>query len=308
MDFTLGLLGSLALAAGTAGWPYNLGQGYKNECDREIIVGVVDTGINDQTPGIRRNVRRNPLETLDGRDNDQNGLVDDVAGWDFAFNNNRPEDRNGHGTHISQIVLGNSNPRLATSLKCQPKIRIVPINYHTESWANLERSNSAFRYALNYPGMQIINYSSGGATESSEELALFRRLETAGIVVVVAAGNDGQDLTKVPYFPASYGFDNIVPVANCSKFGYLLPSSNYSGPTKFCSLGLSVEAQVKLKKFVSLSGTSQSAPFVTRALAILMSENRTWTAKDALRRLCAAASPLKGTTCGYMDLEKALKK
>lgn len=309
MDFTLGLLGSLTLLSGiNQSWPYNLGAGYKNECSREIVVGVVDTGLTDQLREVRRSVKVNRREIIDGKDNDSNGYVDDVAGWDFGYQDRRPEDTNGHGTHVTQILLGNALPVLPGELKCRPKIRVVPIKYYNTRWANVWDSNQSLQYALNYPGMALVNYSSGGRDPSQPEKDIIERMGQAGIVVVVVAGNDAEILTETPYYPASYGLSNVVAVANCIKPGIMHPSSSRGGDTKFCALGSNVRARTHLNRVEALSGTSQAAPHVTRAIAALMSIYPALTPKQAVDKLCVTATPLQGTTCGYLNLEKALGK
>jgi len=262
-------------------------------CSPSIVVAVVDTGIDYAHPELRDNVWINRGETgawqppkgqenltacrdksCNGIDDDSNGYADDVVGWDFVNEVPLPYDVHGHGTHISGIIASKPANGVGMVGVC-PKVSIMALKYYDNSgvgYNNLQNTVRAIQYAIRN-GADIINYSGGGADPAPSEQLAIEQARQKGILFVAAAGNDGHNNDQIPYYPASYGTDNIIAVASISRDNQLLPSSNYGAKrVQVAAPGLSIVSSLPSGKFGPMSGTSQATAFVTGAAALLASQ------------------------------------
>jgi len=203
-----------------------------SKSSKTVIVAVIDTGLDIEHQDLKANV----WNSTDGESFGE--LVDTV----------------GHGTHVSGII----------SAMCD-KISIMPLKY-----TDFASSLKAIRYAIDH-GADVINYSGGGKGASSEEFALLKEAEQKGIILVAAAGNDGEDLGKSPYFPAAYGLSNIISVAATDRNNSLIKESNYGEGVDIAAPGLDIFSSLPGNRYGLLSGTSQAAAFVTGAVAMVKS-------------------------------------
>ncbi|MBX3041261.1 MAG: S8 family serine peptidase [Bdellovibrionaceae bacterium] len=243
---------------------------------RDVVVAVIDTGLDTTDPIFQTHLWTNPGETgldaqgrdkaTNGIDDDGNGFVDDVHGWDFITGTNRVVDHHGHGTHISGIILQGQEPR--TKLQGADRLRLMILKYYgpKNETDPVENSRHALRYAIEN-NVDIINYSGGGPLPDSVEKALLEQAERKGILVVAAAGNEGSNVKNRPYFPASYGFSNILSVAAHNPDNELLPASNYGGNVDLAAPGFQILSTVPGGMLGRMSGTSQATAFVTAAAA-----------------------------------------
>jgi subtilisin family serine protease len=269
---------------------------------RGVAVAVIDTGVTFDHSDLKTNDFINPSEASEGRetnckDDDQNGYLDDYRGWDFVSKDNNPTDDNGHGTHVSGIIAANRDTKGVAGV-CGVA-RIVPLKTMDDQGSGaLSDILEAFAYAQK-PSLNIklINMSVGfsGLNETSPE---FKSLQTAicgstnslikkGIIVVVAAGNDGvSNDTKTDGTHSvsanslsRLGCDNVVSVAATTNQDKLAGFSNFgSVTTAIAAPGQSIlssyfpaqttDTPPKLIDFVFLDGTSMATPFVTGALAL----------------------------------------
>lgn len=249
------------------------------------IVGVVDTGIDATHPILRNH--------LTG------------AGFDFTTNLPKPTDTHGHGTHISGIILAVSNFQA----------KILPVKFysdHNSGIVNLRNSIKALNYAIDN-GARIINYSGGGPEFSYDELAVLRRAEAKGILVVAAAGNEGQsiDLDDNKYYPASYGLSNIIVVGSYRLNGTKARSSNFgANSVNVGAPGEDIYSTLPGGQMGYMSGTSQATAVVTGIAAMMLSENTQLTAVDLKRMIEGSANKvpaLEGLVVkGKVDAQKAM--
>lgn len=256
---------------------------YCKMCYADVIVAIIDSGIHLSHKKIRDHLWQNAGEQgvdhngrdkgSNGIDDDGNGYVDDVYGWDFVERNPSPIDHNGHGTHIAGIILGWSDS--SQSAESDEKIKILPLKYYhpgANGQLNMLRSLEAFKYAID-AGVDIINYSGGGIMPDPREEALIRLAASKGIVVVTAAGNNGNDLAVQKFYPASYPSKNIFTVAALDRSGRsLLKASNFGQKVQFVALGEDVESALPHQRTGPMSGTSQATAFVSRAVAMTLSD------------------------------------
>lgn len=261
-------------------------------CSKNVIVAVVDTGIDYTHPELRENLWNNEKETgpwtppphlasqtscrdrsCNQIDDDGNGFVDDVIGWDFVNDVPLPFDTHGHGSHIAGIVGATAANGVGLSGVC-PRVRIMALKYYDSSGAgfnNLQNTVKAFHYA-NKMGAHIINYSGGGSEAATAERLALEDSRSKGILVVAAAGNDGRSNDVIPYYPASYPIDNIISVASINRQDQLLPSSNFGKIVHVAAPGLSILSTLPGARYGMMTGTSQATAFVTGAAALLLSQ------------------------------------
>lgn len=193
-----------------------------------VIIAVVDSGVAHNHPDLADNIWTNPGEVLDGQDNDNNGYIDDIHGWDFVDNDAYPEDFNLHGTHVAGTIAaqGNNNSGIAGVMW---SAGIMPLRFlDLTGSGSTSDAISAILYAK-ANGAHIINNSWGG-TEFSQ--ALKDAIDAFPGIVVCAAGNGGLDVIgdnndAIPSYPASYSSPNIISVAATNFNDSLAGFSNY---------------------------------------------------------------------------------
>ena len=262
------------------------------QCSNQVVVAVVDTGIDYTHPELKNNIWINKGETgpwmpadpksttcrdksCNGIDDDGDGLIDDVAGWDFVNDQPLPYDTHGHGTHISGIIAAESSNGVGISGIC-PQVSIMPLKYYdsgSNGMNNLQNTVKAIQYAVRM-GAHIINYSGGGADPAAAERAAIEEANRKGVLFVAAAGNDGHNNAVSPYYPASYPLDNIIGVASVNQKNQLLSSSNFGTTVHIAAPGLGIISTIPGGKFGGMSGTSQATAFVTGVAALLASQTR----------------------------------
>jgi subtilisin family serine protease len=248
--------------------------------EEEIVVAVIDTGADLLHPDIKENLWINKGESgidslgrdksKNGIDDDANGLADDFHGWNFSHHNNNLKDENGHGTHVSGIVIGLDKKR-------ESRIRIMVLKYYDSGatgMANLLSSVRAIRYAVKM-GAKIINYSGGGAFSVAEEKTAIAEAEKAGVLFVAAAGNERSNTDVYNYYPANYPLSNILSVAAHDSKGRILPSSNYGVETvDTAALGKDVFSALPHGRRGWMTGTSQATANASAVAArILLARN-----------------------------------
>lgn len=222
------------------------------------VVGIVDSGIDLDHIYLKDNLWTNPYELIDNIDNDNNGYVDDVHGWDFVNNDNVPEDSFYHGTAVAGVVKS-----------ADPNVKIIALRFQDSNGLGYTGSAaSAINYATNMKlkGINItaINLSWGGGTSSSLVLqSAISRANDAGIIVVSAAGNQGDNNDVTPRYPSSYKFSNTISVAAYGSAG-LASFSNYGkNSVEVASKGTAVYSSLPNNNYGYLSGTSFAAPYVS---------------------------------------------
>jgi len=190
----------------------------------DIVVAVVDTGIDAAHPDLAANIWTNPGEILNGVDDDGNGYIDDLHGWDFVENDNQPVDTHGHGTHVAGIIGAVGNNAVGITGVCW-RVSIMPLRFITAAdMGTTAAAIEAIEYA-DANGADVINLSWGGPAFS---LALKDAIAAAYALVVCAAGNGGVNLDSTPIYPAAYDGANILAVGASDADDFPAWFSNYS--------------------------------------------------------------------------------
>jgi hypothetical protein len=164
----------------------------------EVVVAVIDSGIQIQHPDLRANLWTNAKEAggAPGKDLDGNGYAHDVHGYDFYAKKGDPEDENGHGTHTAGTVAALKNGLGVIGVA--PQVKIMPLRFlGPQGQGSTADAILAVRYAVRM-GARIISASWGGPGYSSYLAQAVQEAIEAGVIFVAAAGNDGNDLSRMP--------------------------------------------------------------------------------------------------------------
>ena len=196
-----------------------------------VVIAVIDSGIDFNHPDLAPNIWQNPGETPDNTiDDDGNGYDDDVRGWDFVDNHNNPMDldSDGHGTHVAGTIAAKGNNTAGITGVCWTAT-IMPLRFLDASGSGTVADEvEAIDYAVNN-GAKIINASFGDYNYSQTEYDAISRANAAGVLLVAAVGNDGINDDIFPNYPSNYDLDNIISVAATDQNDSLAWFSNY-GP------------------------------------------------------------------------------
>jgi thermitase len=240
---------------------------------RNVIVAVIDTGIDANHPDLKNNLWKAPKT-------EQHLGSGNVYGWDFVTKASNPTDHHGHGTHIAGIIGAVANVNTGTAGVAQ-QIQIMPVRYYSESApgsVNLANTIKALHYAIDN-GAKIINYSGGGPEYSEEEFRAMKKAEENGVLIVAAAGNEHSDTDSEDhhYYPAAYslkGLKNIITVASIDSNNRLLPSSNWGFKSvDVAAPGEGILSTLPNGRYGKMTGTSQATAFVSGIAALLLSKN-----------------------------------
>lgn len=190
----------------------------------DVVVAVVDSGVDVTHPDLAANIWTHPDETSNGVDDDGNGYIDDIHGWDFVENDNQPIDSHGHGTHVAGIIGAVGNNGIGSTGVCW-RVSIMPLRFITAAdYGTTADAIQAIEYADDN-GADVINLSWGGSDYSQ---ALKDAIDAADVLVVCAVGNEGGNLDDAPLYPASYDSANILSVAASDADDHPAWFTNYS--------------------------------------------------------------------------------
>jgi len=247
---------------------------------RSVVVGVIDTGIDYNHPDLAANMWRNPREVAGDRlDNDGNGFVDDVYGWDFANNDADPFDDEGHGTHVAGTIgaVGNDGVGVAG---VNWQVSLMALKF---LGADGSGTTSAAVAALNYAtmmrrshGVNVVatNNSWGGGGASTALTNAIVSGGSAGILCIAAAGNESTNNDTTPSYPANVASDAVISVAAIDSYNLLAVYSNYGATTvDVAAPGSSIYSTTPNNTYSSFSGTSMAAPHVAGLAALLAAAN-----------------------------------
>ncbi len=260
------------------------------------VVAVIDSGIDFTHPDLQNNQWTNTAETADGSDNDNNGLVDDLHGWDWVAGGGKVIDEQGHGTIVAGIIAaqGNNGVGIAGVMwrAALMSLRVLD-NTGTGSVAD---AVEAMDYAVDY-GAQIINCSWGTDEVSMALKDAIQRAGTKGVVVVSSAGNSGRDIEGAPYYPSSFGLSNQISVAATDNFDRLASWSNYGGThVTVAAPGVGVLTTRMGGGYTTVSGTSAAAPIVAGVAGLIKTQRWWLTAPGTRAAVVAGARPVAELT------------
>lgn len=284
----------------------------------DVVVAVLDTGIRSTHEDIVANLWRNPGEIAgNGIDDDANGYVDDVFGINTVVAktsplSGNPADDDGHGTHVAGTIGAVGNNGLGITGVAW-RVQIMSLKFMGRNGGSTTSLVAAIDYAI-AKGAKIINGSYGAPSLSQAELLAMRRVRDAGILFVAAAGNDNQEISTTPSYPAAFMLDNIVAVASTTRQDVLASYSTYgSGLVELAAPGSSILSLgiTSDTSYVTKSGTSMATPHVAGVLALLKQKFPSENYRGLINRLLSSVDVVPALdhrvhTNGRMNLLRAL--
>lgn len=240
----------------------------------QVIVMVIDSGIDYTHPDLAANMWRNPGEIPgDGIDNDGDGWVDDVFGIDPHNNDGDPMDDNGHGTHVAGITgaVGNNGEGVAG---VNWNVRLMACKFLGAGGAGATSDAiKCLDYAVR-KGAHLTNNSWGGGGYSQALVDAIQAAGAAGQLFVAAAGNDASDNDMNPQYPCSYDVSNILCVASTDNRDSRSSFSNYGVSTVHVGApGSSILSTIPGGSYGLKSGTSMATPHVSGVAALVLAQN-----------------------------------
>ncbi len=236
-----------------------------------VVVAIIDTGIDLSHPDLRDNLWNNPGEIADnGVDDDRDGFVDDVHGADLVNHDGTPQDDNGHGTHVAGIIGARGGNGIGTAGVAW-RVRLMAVKaLDANAAGNALTVADGLRYAVDH-GARIVNLSLAGPGRSDDLESAIRYAGDHGVLVVCAAGNDGNDLALVPSYPASLPEANVLGVAATDEGGLLSAISSFGPGVDLSAPGEGILSTARGGGYELRTGTSMAAPMVAGAAALVAS-------------------------------------
>ena len=286
---------------------------------RSVVVAVIDSGVDYTHPDLAANVWTNPREVAgDGIDNDANGFVDDVRGWDFANADADPMDDDGHGTHVSGTIGAVGNNAIGVT-GVNWRVSIMGLKFlDAEGNGYTSDAVAAVKYATRMrrdfgANVVAINASWGGETRSTALANAIAAAGRAGILFVTAAGNESSNNDRTPSYPANLSDDSVIAVAATNHSNRLAAFSNYGSTTvDLAAPGVGILSTVPGGGYASFSGTSMATPYVTGTVALMAAANPRATAAEIRSALLSTVTPVaalsgKVATGGLLDAAAAVR-
>lgn len=301
------------------GWESNLKNGKTPGGSPDVIIAIIDTGVDYNHLDLRNNIWVNPAEIPDnGIDDDGNGYVDDIHGWNCVGDNNDPMDDNGHGTHVAGIAAAENNKIGTVGVAYNCKIMVLKAG-NSSGYFNNSDIAEAIQYAY-MNGASVINMSFGGASIS---FAVEEALKDAynQCVLVAAAGNSSccnqpgcsyHIPMDIPFYPASLTY--VIGVMSCDATGSYIsgfsnfdhyPYNKYEYDVVAC--GESIQSTWPNNKYAALSGTSMACPTVAGIAAVVRStysDREMYSSKFITSQIVNTVS--RENSIGVANLHKAL--
>jgi subtilisin family serine protease len=237
------------------------------------VVAVIDRGVDTNHPDLKNNIWTNEDEVADnGVDDDRNGYVDDVNGWDFYSNDNSVYDSttdDWHGTHVSGTIAAEGNNSTGV-VGVNWRAKIMPLKFVGPGGVGY--TSDAIE-ALNYAvanGAPISNNSWSKPYFSRSLFDAVKAADTKGHLFVASAGNNAEDNELVDHYPSDYDLPNIIAVSATDNTDSLASFSNYGAiSVDLAAPGVHVLSTVPNNSYGFGSGTSMAAPHVAGAAALV---------------------------------------
>lgn len=273
--------------AATQAW--EIGTGNKNQ-----VVAILDSGIDLKHEDLKNNLWVNKLELeVNAMDDDHNGFINDLNGWNFVDNNSNIQDDNNHGSAVAGVIAADTKNGVGSrGLLENASVMAIKI-LDKNGMGSTERAVRAIQYAVNN-GASVINASWGGTLFDQ---ALFDTISWAndkGVLFVCAAGNDPKDndTDDKPTFPASFRLPNVVSVAAHDPKGELTAFSSFGKQSvHIAAPGIAIYTTI-IGGYKSMDGTSFATPFVAAASLLLKSLEPKLSANQIKNRLINTAVPM----------------
>ena len=304
-----GIFGSVAGEDINAGNAWSITTGSK-----DIKVAVIDTGVDYRHPDLKNQMDVNTLE-LNGKagvDDDGNGYVDDIYGYDFANKDGDPMDGHSHGTHCAGVIGASHDGKGIAGVMGQVKLIGIKFLSDKGSGETID-AISSIEYAIKR-GVNVMSNSWGGGEYSEALKEAIASANDAGIVFVAAAGNESNNNDSRPTYPASYDLPNVITVGSFTGSGAASSFSNYGVKSVHVfAPGSTILSTVPNARYSNMSGTSMACPHVAGVVGLVLSQKPTLSpseVRDILIESSKKTSKLqsKSQSSGRVDAFEALKR
>ncbi|MFN8392502.1 MAG: S8 family peptidase [Bdellovibrionota bacterium] len=268
---------------------------------KDIIVGVVDTGVDYTHPDLAANMWTNPSE-LNGQpgvDDDGNGVVDDIYGYNAISNSGNPMDDNNHGTHCSGTIGGVGNNGVGVTGVAW-KVKIMALKFLSSSGSGTDADAiKAINYAVNMRNrggkLRVLSNSWGGSGQNPAMQQAIQAANDAGILFVAAAGNNSSNNDTTPNYPSNYNVPNVVSVAAIDSLGNRAVFSNYGANTvTLAAPGLNIYSTVRGGGYATFSGTSMATPHVSGVAALIYAKWPQFLPQDVKEMMSSTVKRISG--------------
>ncbi len=269
--------------------------------DGDVVIAVVDGGSDWTHPDLQANLWSNPAETLNGSDDDGNGFVDDVRGWNFANGTNDPKGQPqtpnaaGHGTHVAGIACAVTNNSIGVAGAAW-NAHFMPVCVgHPSVDGAIAFGYQGILYAVD-AGADVINCSWGGQGNPSYfEREVIEYAHANDVVVVAAAGNSS---SSAEFFPAAY--PHVLAVANVNNSDQKISSSNYGPWVDVAAQGTNIHSTYSGGTYLDLNGTSMAGPHAAAACALVKTKFPTYSAEQVRERVRVTCDNIDAVNPGYV--------
>jgi subtilisin family serine protease len=279
---------------------------------REVVVAQIDGGIDFSHPDLRGALWTNPDELLNGKDDDEDGYIDDLHGWNFVNSSADPKPVNSelyfngsfeHGTAIATLIAGRGNDDIGVAGMAW-KAKIMPLVILGATGSGETSSLvQAIRYAIAHRA-DVISMSLEGNAEDPEVKTALQDATAQGILVVMAAGNESADLDSEPAYPSCYqgaaGQSTLV-VSSIEPDGARHASTNYGKCVNIAAPGADIVSgrptfdengkTENVSGYGVWSGTSLAVPYVSGVAALLKAQHPDWTGEQLAERILSTVQP-----------------
>lgn len=279
----------------------------------DVFVAVIDTGVDRAHADLTANMWTNPLEIAgNGVDDDNNGFIDDVNGWDFFDDDNDPTDTHSHGTHCAGTIGAAGNNGTGIVGVCWD-VSMVGIRFLGPTGGSTSDAIESVNYATTL-GVDLTSNSWGGGGFSA---ALLQAIENGGseeILFIAAAGNESVDTDVTPHYPSSYDSDTILSIAASDRNDDIASFSNWGDiSVDLAAPGVTIYSTVLNGGYGNKNGTSMATPHVSGAAALLLALAPDLTHLELRQLLMQSVDPVPAfsqntVTGGRLNLRNAMNQ
>ena len=288
----------LADAEASPAWAVSAGMG--------VNIAVLDTGVDVGHPDLAAAIAKNGNESYNGRDDDGNGAVDDVAGWNVIQRSGDGNDDGGHGTEVAGAAAARAGNGVGIA-GIAFQAGVIPVKVLGGDGSGVATDVAdGIRYAV-ARGARVINLSLIGPDRAEVIDEAVAHAERNNAIVVVAGGNQSSNLDATPLYPASYPRQNVIAVGAVDESG-LASFSNRGSAVDLAAPGVAITTTTRGGSFGQTDGTSIASPLVAGALAIISAHRPELGAGDVIGALLAGASarPVSGVATGRLSVARSL--
>lgn len=264
----------------------------------DVVVGVIDTGVDYNHPDLAANIWTNPGEIPgNGLDDDANGYTDDIHGWDGVSNDGDPLDDQYHGTHVSGTI-GAAGNNGAGVVGVNWNVRIMGLKFlGADGFGSTDDAVEVMNYAALMKNrgvnLKLTSNSWGGAGYQQALADAIQAQANAGILFVAAAGNNNSNNDGNPFYPASYDLPNVISVAALDRQDARASFSNFGTATvDLGAPGVDVLSTMPGNSYGLLSGTSMATPHVAGVAALAWAAHPGLSYQDVRDGILAGVDPV----------------